>query len=243
MNIFSSYSSIRCIVLSLLLVIFSSTMAIAEDLLVFEASYDVYWKGWSCGAMHAQLWKRDDHSYCYTQDLRSTLFFYSFSQKEESVFYIKGGKIVSHEYRIDKDGVDGPSYIAMFEGNHVDILLPGVDDILHYPIATNDVYDKLVTQLVLIRNIQTNNSFGDRTVCFADPSGLHYRTYSLEKSSQGICFKSNYGNKSSSFILDPNRRYIPVSFEQYRHGELTLTGKVVETSFGKGWDDFLANNN
>jgi len=216
------------------------TLAWAKDTLVFDAKYDVAWKGWKCGCMHSQLWQKEDSSYFYTQSLKSSLFFLSFEQSEESQFSIIDGKIECKKYHVQRQGFDGPSYTVLFYPHNVEIFFTGNDDLTHYDLKGELVYDKLVTQLVLIRDILKNNAPGDRTVCFIDPDGVHHRTYKLDSDGRAFKFRSDYGTKSSAFTLDPKRRYIPIIFEQYRHGSLTLTGELINSSFGIGWDNFLA---
>ncbi len=211
----------------------------AKDRLVFEAQYNVAWKGWSCGSMYSQLWQHDDLSYYYSQTLKSALFFYPFIQKEESHFQLKNGEIVCQRYEIYKEGMDGPCYTVLFHDRYMEVSVSGKDDLFHYAMENEAVHDKLVTQLVLIRKILDNSNPGDRTVLFVDPEGVHYRTYSLHIQDEELIFKSDYRYKTSTFTLDPSRRYLPVLFEQYRHGALFLTGKMVNAKFGSAWDDFL----
>ncbi len=211
----------------------------ADNTVVFEAKYDVSWKGWNCGSMHSQLWQKEDLSYVYQQHLKSTLFFLSFDQKEESAFFITNGNIDCKKYQITRQGIEGPSYTVLFYPENIEVHYEGYDDLVHYKRTGKPFYDKLVMQLVLIRDILKNNAPGDRTVSFIDISGEHDRTYKLTIHEDVFTFQSHYGEKSSAFTLDPKRRYLPTMFEQYRHGSLALKGELVDASFGIGWDAFI----
>ncbi len=189
--------------------------------------------------MHSQLWHNDDNSYRYTQKLKSSVFFLPFTQIEESDFYLQDGQIVCQKYHVQREGLDGPCYTVVFGERFMEVAVVGQDDLSHYEMPEGPIHDKLVTQLVLIRQIIGDSAPGDRTVCFVDPKGIHERVYTLHNQDEILVFRSDYGNKSSAFTLDPKRRYLPVLFEQYRHGSLILTGELQDCQFGTAWDDFL----
>ncbi len=212
----------------------------AQNPIVFEAEYQVAWKGWTCGIMQSQLLQNEDGSYQYTQTLKSSLFFYPFLQTEKSQFSIEQGQIVCQQYEIFREGIEGPCYTVLFGNDYMEIAVAGEDDLFHYAVSAAPVHDKLVTQLVLIRQILTDTTPGNRTVCFIDPSGIHHRTYTLNIQDQALIFSSAYGHKSSSFTLDPKKRYLPTLFQQYRHGHLVFTGDLVDAKFGPAWDNFLS---
>lgn len=224
--------------------VFSTLLAIpvyAQDQLVFKTTYDVSWKGWKCGTMQSELtYLKETDNYLYRQHLESHIFFYPFSQIEESYFALQNGHISCQQYSINRSGVEGPSYTVDFKEDHIHVRFKDSDEERCYELQKHPVYDKLITQMVLIRSVLQNKLEGERVICFIDPKGIHHRVYDLvHHPEKGMVFESNYGVKSSSFVLDPNRRYLPTLFEQYRHGNLIFTGSLTSAVFGPGWDLFF----
>lgn len=179
-------------------------------------------------------------NYVYRQHLESHIFFYPFSQIEESYFSLDKGQIRCQKYSIDRSGVEGPSYTVDFKENNIHVHFKDSAEDISYEPQKNPVYDKLITQMVLIRSVLQNQEEGERVIFFIDPKGIHHRVYDLVNDPEkGIVFESSYGVKSSSFVLDPNKRYLPTLFEQYRHGSLVFTGSLTSAAFGPGWDVFF----
>jgi len=208
----------------------------SKESIIFQATYEVEWKGWRCGEMTSTLHQLSDGTYQYIQDLRSLIFFYPFEQKEQSDFVIDSHTFKSQKYKMERSGMDGKSYLIEFETDSARIN----DGEVYYKIPiTPTAHDKLITQLILIRDVCKNPTSGPRTVTFVEPDGIHVRTYELTVDEKGYRFQSDYGHKSSAFILDPNLQFVPTYFEQFRHGNLVLTGHLINYNFGEKWEHFV----
>lgn len=205
---------------------------------LFDAQYDIYWRGWLCGSMQATLKELAPGNYHYRQHLISRLFFYPFEQVEQSFFTIKEGVIFSQEYHIDRQGLDGPSYKVVFGESSV--LLTEEDgssqemklhDGTHY-------YDRLVMQLVLIRTLLQNPKIANLTVDYPDIKGLQSRCYHFDKIEEGYRLFSQHKTKASAFILSAENEYFPCSFQQYRNDKLIFEGEMFELALGPKWQIF-----
>lgn len=207
----------------------------APQEVLFDAQYDIYWRGWLCGSMQATLHELEPGNYHYRQHLISRLFFYPFEQVEQSFFEIKEGVIHSQQYHIDRRGLDGPSYKIVFGDSSV---LLTEEDGRSEEIKLHDgthYYDRLVMQLVLIRTLLQNPKIMSLSVDYPDIKGLQSRCYHFDKIEKGYRLFSEHKTKASAFILSAENEYFPCSFQQYRNDKLIFEGEMFELTLGPKW--------
>ncbi len=218
-----------------------ATSVFGSEKTVFSVIYDVYWKGWCCGSMTSILTQMDDGRYRYKQSLESSLWIYSLYHQEESVFYKQSG-LVPISYSSHKTGMEQDTYTIHFFKDYAVISRPSSqDERIEYGVVAG-IHDKLTSQLSMILHMNQSPVDGEKELDFVDHRGWHKKTYNFYQENDKWCFYSDDGKKKNLFILDPNFKYLPVFFEQYRNNSLCFKGEMRKYLIGEAWDDFMDNN-
>jgi hypothetical protein len=212
----------------------------AKETRIFEAEYDIFWRGWRCGQMVSQLVAVDEQVFHYKQHLISNLFFYPFEQIEQSFFSIKDHQIISESYDLVRHGLDGPSYHMDFQDDKVILRLEDAQQ-QSFSINQSQHYcDRLVTQLVLLRAFSKNKDLSTVVVRYVDQQGFQERTYSFSQVEDNYEMISEHHHKASSFILSNQYDYFPEFFKQYRRGKMVFEGRMTSLNKSECWQDFLS---
>lgn len=219
------------------LLFLSCVMAETE---VFSAEYEVFWKGWPCGAMQSKLAKLDNGDYRYEQTVKSHLFFYRFEQKESSIFSCIENELIPKNYYYYKDQTQKSreEYQLSFYANGIeykDIANKKIKNIQTKGLA---VFDKLSLQLQLIMKLQSMHD-GEIQVAHIDHQGIHERFYKVKESESNIYLESiSSGGKISKFTLNTEKGFFPIEFEQKKGDHSYLKGSVTKVDIHELWNNF-----
>lgn len=215
------------------------TTSFAEHI-VFKADYDVYWKGWPCGVMHAEFKHLNDKKFSYQQEIKSTLFFYNFHQLEISTFILEDFYFIPEHYKFYKD--QSHKEIMAYE-----IAFNADTAYLHYDNTAIDdqviniippYYDNLLLQLQLIQQLRSHHH-KNITLAHVDHQGVHTRDYRVHAQDDGLfLLTSVHKKRMNTFTLSPEKGFFPVVFEQTREGKPIIRGVVRNVEFNPQWFTF-----
>jgi hypothetical protein len=219
------------------LCLWCGSFIVCAESILFTAEYDVYWRGWYCGIMRSQLKQLDNHQFYYDQEIHSSLFFYPFHQREESVFLLKDKKIIPITYSFYKKETQKPieSYTIKFNRDAIELCQSESFSLFD---ASPNHYDKLSLQLELIQQIR-HQQHDFISLSYVDQRGVHERQYTIGTDSQNALFLTSINNnRTSMFVLDPEQGFFPIAFEQKNNDKPFIRGVVKNVQLHDSWFSF-----
>ncbi|NBW56697.1 hypothetical protein EBR43_02715 [bacterium] len=213
---------------------------LSAEQFVFKADYDVYWRGWYCGTMQSELSHVDHHEYSYKQQIKSTLFLFNFAEYQESRFFLKDNQCIPHSYILSKEQshAEKIDYKISFEDHlarleKIDInSQEKLEQIFEY---LEPCYDRLVMQLQLIQNLR-NHGIQDITLSCIDYKGVQDYFYQTETTDHDkVILTSTHRNRINTFVLDPQKGFFPIQFEQKKGVTPLIRGELKHVEFDEEW--------
>ena len=213
---------------------------LSAEQFVFKADYDIYWRGWYCGTMQSEFSQINHHEYSYKQQIKSTVFFFHFSEYQESRFLLKDNECIPLYYTLSKEQshTEKIDYKIIFENKFARVEKTDVnsqkksEQIFEY---LEPCYDRLVMQLQLIQNLR-NHGIQDITLSCIDNKGVQQYFFQTEKTDHDkVMLTSTHRNRINTFVLDQQKGFFPIQFEQKKGVTPLIRGELKHVEFDEQW--------